>query len=166
MTATHSSATQSLRPPVLFRRGWGERRWVVSQAGMAVRWLKQNHPNSGFFSDFRRSSPYPPMPLPASTGITETEKAYRKESKKTWQRTGRFRRFQKESTLMNHRITESFRSEKTLKSLSPTASITLTSPLLNHVSKHHVCTSLKYLQGWGLHYFTGQPGPMLGNPFG
>ena len=39
------------------------------------------------------------------------------------------------------------------------------SPPLNHVPKHHIYTSFKYLQGWWLNHFPGQPVPMLDNPF-
>ncbi|KAK4830648.1 hypothetical protein QYF61_012491 [Mycteria americana] len=39
-------------------------------------------------------------------------------------------------------------------------------PPLNHAPKRHIYTSFKYLQGWGLNHFPGQPVPMLNNPFG
>ncbi|KAK4812905.1 LOW QUALITY PROTEIN: hypothetical protein QYF61_027299 [Mycteria americana] len=44
--------------------------------------------------------------------------------------------------------------------------VALPSPPLHHVPEHHIYTSFKYLQGWGLNHFPGQPGPMLDNPFG
>ncbi|KAK4824196.1 hypothetical protein QYF61_012012 [Mycteria americana] len=46
-----------------------------------------------------------------------------------------------------HRIIESCRLEKTLRSSSPTVNLTLPSPSLNQVPKHHIYTSFKYLQG-------------------
>ncbi|KAK4815156.1 hypothetical protein QYF61_017597 [Mycteria americana] len=65
----------------------------------------------------------------------------------------------------DHRIIESFKLEKTLISLSPTINLAQPSPPLSHVPKHHVYTSFKYLQGWRLNHFPGQPVPMLDHPF-
>ncbi|KAK4817794.1 hypothetical protein QYF61_027798 [Mycteria americana] len=48
---------------------------------------------------------------------------------------------------------------------SPTVSLTLPRPPLYHVPKHLIQTSFKYLQGWPLNHFPGQPVPMLDNPF-
>ena len=63
----------------------------------------------------------------------------------------------------NHRTTESFRLEKTFKiTESPTINLTLPSPPLNYIPKRHVYTSFyKYVQGWWLHHFHGQPVPIL-----
>ena len=47
----------------------------------------------------------------------------------------------------------------------PNVNLTLPSPPLDCVPKHHIYMSFKYLQGWWLHHFPGQPGPMLHNPF-
>ncbi|KAK4809530.1 hypothetical protein QYF61_015366 [Mycteria americana] len=44
--------------------------------------------------------------------------------------------------------------------------LALPSPPLNHVPKHHIYTPFKYLQGWRLNHFPGQPVRMLDNPFG
>ncbi|KAK4813343.1 hypothetical protein QYF61_026639 [Mycteria americana] len=52
-----------------------------------------------------------------------------------------------------------------LRSSSPTINLTLPSPPLHHVPKHLIQTAFKYLQGWQLHHFPGQPVPMLDNPF-
>lgn len=52
-----------------------------------------------------------------------------------------------------------------LRSLSPTVNPGLPTPPLSHVSKNHVYMSFKYLQGWRLHHFPGQPVPMFDNPF-
>ncbi|KAK4815496.1 hypothetical protein QYF61_003054 [Mycteria americana] len=52
-----------------------------------------------------------------------------------------------------------------LLSSSPTIHLTLPSPSLHHVPKHHIYTSFKYLQGRRLNHFPGQPVPMLDNPF-
>ncbi|KAK4822553.1 hypothetical protein QYF61_015822 [Mycteria americana] len=48
---------------------------------------------------------------------------------------------------------------------SPTVNLTLPRPPLYHVPKHLIQTSFKYLQGWRLNHFPGQPVPMLDNPF-
>ncbi|KAK4826124.1 LOW QUALITY PROTEIN: hypothetical protein QYF61_005276 [Mycteria americana] len=56
--------------------------------------------------------------------------------------------------------------KRTLTSSSPTVNLALPSPPLNHVLKHHIYTSFKYLQGWRLNHFPGQLVPMLDNPFG
>ncbi|KAK4831485.1 hypothetical protein QYF61_017986 [Mycteria americana] len=69
----------------------------------------------------------------------------------------------------NHRITESQNCigwKRPLRSSSPTINLTLPSPPLHHVPKHLIQTSFKYLQGWRLHHFPGQPVPMLDNPLG
>ncbi|KAK4824151.1 hypothetical protein QYF61_011229 [Mycteria americana] len=66
------------------------------------------------------------------------------------------------------RITESQNCigwKRPLSSSSPTVNLTLLSPPLHHVPKHHIQTSFKYLQGWRLNHFPGQPLPMLDNPF-
>ncbi|KAK4818707.1 hypothetical protein QYF61_018686 [Mycteria americana] len=55
--------------------------------------------------------------------------------------------------------------KRPLRLSSPTVNLALPSPPLHHVPKHHIYTSFKYLQGWGLHHFPGQPVPMLDNPF-
>ncbi|KAK4824286.1 hypothetical protein QYF61_013031 [Mycteria americana] len=55
--------------------------------------------------------------------------------------------------------------KRPLRSSSPTVNLTLPSPPLNHVPKHLIQTSFKYLQGWRLNHFPGQPVPMLDNPF-
>ncbi|KAK4824837.1 hypothetical protein QYF61_020210 [Mycteria americana] len=60
---------------------------------------------------------------------------------------------------------ESHRLERPLRSLSPTINLTRPSPPLHHVHKHLIQTSFKYLQGWQLNHFPGQPVPMLDNPF-
>jgi len=39
------------------------------------------------------------------------------------------------------------------------------SPPLNHVPKCHIYTSFKYLQGWRLNQFPGQPVPTFDKPF-
>ncbi|KAK4814679.1 hypothetical protein QYF61_025505 [Mycteria americana] len=57
---------------------------------------------------------------------------------------------------------ESFRLEKTFKIV---INLALPSPPLNHVPKHLSQTAFKYLQGWGLNHFPGQPVPVLDNPF-
>ncbi|KAK4831331.1 LOW QUALITY PROTEIN: hypothetical protein QYF61_016820, partial [Mycteria americana] len=66
------------------------------------------------------------------------------------------------------RITESqdrIGWKRPLRSSSPTLNLTLPSPPLHHVPEHLIQTSVKYLQGWRLHHFPGQPVPMLDNPF-
>ncbi|KAK4818053.1 LOW QUALITY PROTEIN: hypothetical protein QYF61_004580 [Mycteria americana] len=66
------------------------------------------------------------------------------------------------------RITESqdrIGWKRPLRSSSPTVNLTLPRPPLYHVPKHLIQTSFKYLQGWRLNYFPGQPVPMLDNPF-
>ncbi|KAK4818569.1 hypothetical protein QYF61_014705 [Mycteria americana] len=55
--------------------------------------------------------------------------------------------------------------KRPLRSSSPTVNLTLPSPPLHHVPKHLIQTSFKYLQGWGLPHFPGQPVPVLENPF-
>ena len=55
--------------------------------------------------------------------------------------------------------------KRPLTSSSPTINLTLPSPSPNHVPKHHIYTSFKYLQGWWLNHFPGQPVPMLDKPF-
>ncbi|KAK4816266.1 LOW QUALITY PROTEIN: hypothetical protein QYF61_014338 [Mycteria americana] len=55
--------------------------------------------------------------------------------------------------------------KRPLRSLSPTINLTLPRPPLHHVPKHLIQTSFKYLQGWRLNHFPGQPGPVLDNPF-
>ncbi|KAK4806947.1 hypothetical protein QYF61_027314 [Mycteria americana] len=56
--------------------------------------------------------------------------------------------------------------KRPLRSSSPTVNLTLPRPPLHHVPKHLIQTSFKYLQGWRLNHFPGQPVPMLDNPFG
>ncbi|KAK4819936.1 hypothetical protein QYF61_015557 [Mycteria americana] len=56
--------------------------------------------------------------------------------------------------------------KRPLRSSSPTVNLTLPSPPLHHVPTHLIQTSFKYLQGWGLNPFPGQPVPVLDNPFG
>ncbi|KAK4811014.1 hypothetical protein QYF61_015718 [Mycteria americana] len=66
------------------------------------------------------------------------------------------------------RITESQNRigwKRPLRSSSPTVNLTLPRPPLHHVPKHLIQTSFKYLQGWQLNHFPGQPVPMLDNPF-
>lgn len=53
------------------------------------------------------------------------------------------------------RITESFRPETPLRQSSPAVNPALLSPPLNHVPKHHIYTSLKYLQKWWFNHFLG-----------
>ncbi|KAK4818042.1 hypothetical protein QYF61_004569 [Mycteria americana] len=55
--------------------------------------------------------------------------------------------------------------KRPLRSSSPTVNLTLPRPPLYHVPKHLIQTSFKYLQGWRLNHFPGQPVPMLDNPF-
>ncbi|KAK4823556.1 LOW QUALITY PROTEIN: hypothetical protein QYF61_003300 [Mycteria americana] len=55
--------------------------------------------------------------------------------------------------------------KRPLRSSSPTVNLTLPRPPLHHVPKHLIQTSFKYLQGWRLNHFPGQPLPMLDNPF-
>ncbi|KAK4828375.1 hypothetical protein QYF61_026113 [Mycteria americana] len=55
--------------------------------------------------------------------------------------------------------------KRPLRSSSPTVNLTLPSPPLHHVPKHLIQTSFKYLQGWRLNHFPGQPVPVLDNPF-
>ncbi|KAK4807435.1 hypothetical protein QYF61_001986 [Mycteria americana] len=67
------------------------------------------------------------------------------------------------------RITESQNHigwKRPLRSSSPTVNLTLPKPPLHHVSKYLIQTPFKYLQGWGLNHFPGQPVPMLDNPLG
>ncbi|KAK4814248.1 hypothetical protein QYF61_012744, partial [Mycteria americana] len=67
-----------------------------------------------------------------------------------------------------YRITESQNCigwKRPLRSLSPTVNLTLPRPPLCHVPKHLIQKSFKYLQGWRLNHFPGQPVPMLDNPF-
>ena len=54
---------------------------------------------------------------------------------------------------------------KSLRSWGPKVNLTLPSPPLNHVPKSHIHTFFKYLQGWWLNRFPGQPVPMLDNRF-
>jgi len=68
-------------------------------------------------------------------------------------------------TNVHLRIIESFRLEKTLKIIESNINLTLPSPPPNHVSNRHIYTSFKYLQGWWLNHFRGQPVPMLDSPF-
>ncbi|KAK4820013.1 hypothetical protein QYF61_017392 [Mycteria americana] len=66
------------------------------------------------------------------------------------------------------RITESQNRigwKRPLRSSSPTINLTLPRPPLYHVPKHLIQMSFKYLQGWRLNHFPGQPVPMLDNPF-
>jgi len=46
--------------------------------------------------------------------------------------------------------------KRLLRSSSPTVSLALQSLPLNHVPKCHICTSLKYLQGWWFSRLPGQ----------
>ncbi|KAK4817862.1 hypothetical protein QYF61_001531 [Mycteria americana] len=55
--------------------------------------------------------------------------------------------------------------KRPLRSSSPTINVTLPSPPLHHVPKNLIQTSFKYLQGWRLNHFPGQPVPMPDNPF-
>ncbi|KAK4832297.1 hypothetical protein QYF61_021696 [Mycteria americana] len=55
--------------------------------------------------------------------------------------------------------------KRPLRSSSPTINLTLPRPPLHHIPKHLSQTSFKYLQGWRLNRFPGQPVPMLDNPF-
>ncbi|KAK4818842.1 LOW QUALITY PROTEIN: hypothetical protein QYF61_020061 [Mycteria americana] len=55
--------------------------------------------------------------------------------------------------------------KRPLRSSSPTVNLTLPSPPLHHVLKNFIQTTFKYLQGWRLNHFPGQPVPMLDNPF-
>ncbi|KAK4810753.1 hypothetical protein QYF61_007727 [Mycteria americana] len=55
--------------------------------------------------------------------------------------------------------------KRPLRSSSPTVNLTLPRPPLHHVPKHLIQTSFKYLQGWRLNHFPGQPVPMLDHPF-
>ncbi|KAK4807092.1 hypothetical protein QYF61_018433 [Mycteria americana] len=55
--------------------------------------------------------------------------------------------------------------KRPLRSSSPTVNLTLPRPPLHHVPKHLIQTSFKYLHGWRLNHFPGQPVPMLDNPF-
>ncbi|KAK4829527.1 hypothetical protein QYF61_005166, partial [Mycteria americana] len=55
--------------------------------------------------------------------------------------------------------------KRPLRSPSPTVNLTLPRPPLHHVPKHLIQTAFKYLQGWRLNHFPGQPVPMLDNPF-
>ncbi|KAK4818814.1 hypothetical protein QYF61_019743 [Mycteria americana] len=55
--------------------------------------------------------------------------------------------------------------KRPLRSSSPTVNLTLPRPPLHYVPKHLIQTSFKYLQGWRLNHFPGQPLPMLDNPF-
>ncbi|KAK4811007.1 hypothetical protein QYF61_015711 [Mycteria americana] len=69
---------------------------------------------------------------------------------------------------VKNRITESQNCigwKRPLRSSSPTINLTLPRPPLHHVPKHLIQTSFKYLQGWRLNHFPGQPVPMLDNPF-
>ncbi|KAK4815591.1 hypothetical protein QYF61_004806 [Mycteria americana] len=71
-------------------------------------------------------------------------------------------------TELRHTHTESQNRigwKRPLRSSSPTVNLTLPRPPLHHVPKHLIQTSFKYLQGWRLNHFPGQPGPMLDNPF-
>ncbi|KAK4824075.1 hypothetical protein QYF61_010586, partial [Mycteria americana] len=54
--------------------------------------------------------------------------------------------------------------KRPLRSSSPTLNLALPRPPLNHVPTHLIQTSFKYLQGWRLNHFPGQPVPMLDNP--
>ncbi|KAK4818296.1 hypothetical protein QYF61_010438 [Mycteria americana] len=56
--------------------------------------------------------------------------------------------------------------KRRLRSPSPTVNLTLPRPPLYHVPKHLIQMSFKYLQGWQLNHFPGQPVPMLDNLFG
>ncbi|KAK4817835.1 hypothetical protein QYF61_000670 [Mycteria americana] len=56
--------------------------------------------------------------------------------------------------------------KRPLRSSSPTVNLTLPRPPLYHVSKHLIQMSFKYLQGWRLNHFPGQPVPMLDNLLG
>ncbi|KAK4817239.1 hypothetical protein QYF61_005261 [Mycteria americana] len=56
--------------------------------------------------------------------------------------------------------------KRPLRSSSPTVNLTLPSPPLYHVPKHLIQSSFKYLQGWQLNHFPGQPVPVLDNPLG
>ncbi|KAK4828029.1 LOW QUALITY PROTEIN: hypothetical protein QYF61_022806 [Mycteria americana] len=74
----------------------------------------------------------------------------------------------KRRTGRHHRITESQNCigwKRPLRSSSPTVNLTLPRPPLHHVPKHLIQMSSKYLQGWRLNHFPGQPVPMLDNPF-
>jgi len=65
---------------------------------------------------------------------------------------------------IDHRIIESFRLEETIKIIE-SINLTLSVPPLNHVPKLCIYTCSKYLQGWCLNHFPGQPVPMLYNSF-
>lgn len=59
-----------------------------------------------------------------------------------------------------HRIIDLFRLKKTLQPLSPDIYSALRSSPLNRVPKCHICTSLKYLQGWWFNHYPRQPLPV------
>ncbi|KAK4825578.1 hypothetical protein QYF61_000577 [Mycteria americana] len=84
-------------------------------------------------------------PLVKSSPVLLSEKEFRKQG--------------------GHRITESYRLEKTSKIIESNRKPTLPKPPLNHVPKHLIQMSFKYFQGWQLNHFPGQPVPMLDNPF-
>ena len=69
-------------------------------------------------------------------------------------------------TLCNFTESESSRLEKTLKIIQSNHQLNINSSQLHHIPKCHIYTSFKYLQGWSLNHFPGQPVPMLDNSFG
>lgn len=52
-----------------------------------------------------------------------------------------------------------------MRPLGVTINLTLPSPQLNQVPKHHTYTPFKYLHGWWLNHFSRQTVPMLYNCF-
>ena len=65
----------------------------------------------------------------------------------------------------NHRIIESLRLERPLRSSSPTVSPSTPCPL-THVPQWHTYTILKHFQGQWLHHLPGKPVPVLHCSFG
>ncbi|KAK4820326.1 hypothetical protein QYF61_023559 [Mycteria americana] len=52
-----------------------------------------------------------------------------------------------------------------LVEIDPNSKKHIRGPPLHHVPKHLIQTAFKYLQGWRLNHFPGQPVPVLDNPF-
>ncbi|KAK4824504.1 hypothetical protein QYF61_015902 [Mycteria americana] len=127
--------------PQVFRKVSGSRKSSFTQGGKHAMFAAQDS------NAIRMASELPEPPISPSP------------SHASCKRVPQFQLFQTES--QNH-----IGWKRPLRSSSPTINLTLPKPPLHHVSKHLIQTSFKYLQGWRLNHFPGQPVPVLDNPLG